>query len=70
MSWDAKRNLVWETHDFACIFVKCVDHVTTKVPTKRTSDHLNLLYFTAFGIPPVLWLLAERPKAGVVGVAG
>jgi len=45
-----------------------VDHVTTKVPTKRTSDHLNLLYFTAFGIPPVLWLLAERPKAGVVSV--
>ena len=28
------------------------------------------VYFTAFGIPPALWLLAERPKAGVVGVAG
>lgn len=28
--------------------------------------HGNMIYFAAFGIPPALWPVAYRPKAGVV----
>ena len=29
-------------------------------------EYTSLIHVTAFGIPPALWPLAYRPKAGVV----
>ena len=38
------------------------------LPSQCQLDRASLNHWTAFGIPPALWLLAERPEAGLVGV--
>ena len=63
------------TEGFSTLFIRvCLKwgcfYMVRSGQTDDEAGNMKISYLTAFGVPPALWLVAERPKAGVVGVDG